>query len=152
VGFAAITHGLLRLDEWRERRRVEGRLAFNSAGVGKDARSDGFVIGVHLVSSASFPIEFDIRDFRTRLGETVPKQLHTPTKLIMPSLGLGWHNDHPIILSSLPKGETVEGFVEFEIFYGVPGRLKYKLQGKKRVIAVFNNEGLLTGSNWQEAG
>lgn len=143
AAFAIMAHGLLRYDEWRLRRRVEDRLAFQSVILGPTIKNDGLTIGLQLVSSAAFPVEFEITKIATRLGNTVPLETSFKiTKFIIPPNGIGWFRDHPIQIQNPPKPGTMEGFIEYEINYGRVGSLTCHLSGKKQVVAAFNEDGI----------
>ena len=152
VIFAAVSSGLLRFDEWRDRRRVDGKLAFGSANVGRDIKGGGFFVGIRLHSSAAFPLEFEVTEVRTRLGDKIPALEHKARKITLPAAGNGWWNDNAIELTSPPRPGTIEGAIEFRVNYGLPGSsLKYCLSGKKQVVAAFSDDGLLTHRTWADA-
>ena len=152
VVFAAVASGLLRFDEWRDRRRVDGKLAFRSVIVGRDIKGRGLIIGLRLHSSAAFPLEFEVTEVRTRLGDKIPALEHKPKKLTIPAGGTGWYNDNPIELINPPRPGTIEGSIEFRVNFGLPGSsLKYSLSGKKHVVAAFNDDALLTEGIWNDA-
>ena len=152
VIFAAVSSGLLRFDEWRDRRRVDGKLAFVSVVVGRDIKGRGLIVGSRFQNSATFSVEFEVTEMRTKLGNKVPALEHKATKVTLPPAGVGWCNDNPIELADPPRPGTIEGSIEFRVNYGLPGAsLKYSLSGKKQVVAAFNDDGLLTQGSWAEA-
>lgn len=152
VIFAAVSSGLLRFDEWRDRRRVDGKFGFTSVIFGRNIKGRGLILGLQFNNSAAFSLEFEVTEVRTRLGDKVPALEHKAIKLAVPATGIGWYNDNPIELDNPPHPGTVEGFIEFRIKYGLPGSsLEYSLSGKKQVVAVFNDDGLLTQGSWNDA-
>ena len=152
VIFAAVSSGLLRFDEWRDRRRVDGKFGFTSVIFGRNIKGRGLILGLQFNNSAAFSLEFEVTEVRTRLGDKVPALEHKAIKLTVPATGIGWYNDNPIELDNPPHPGTVEGFIEFRIKYGLPGSsLEYSLSGKKQVVAVFNDDGLLTQGSWNDA-
>ena len=56
--FAGVTTGLVRFDEWVERRRVKGKLTLSGVNAARDVRGPGLVFGVTLANEAAVPIEF----------------------------------------------------------------------------------------------
>ena len=152
AAFALASHGLLRSDEWRDRRRVEGKLAFASVNVGRDIKGKGIIVGISLKSSAAFPLEFQVTEMRTSLGDKIPALEHKARKVTLPATGAGWFNDNPIEIADPPRPGAIEGAIEFRVKYGLPGSsLKYSIPGKKQVVAAFNDDGLLIQGTWSDA-
>jgi hypothetical protein len=152
AAFAFISNGLLRFAEWRYSRQVQDKFLFHRVNMGRSIHGDGIVIGVEFYNKATFPIEFEIDQIRTRLGDKVPRQNKSrkPSKYVIPPDGVAWYYDYPIQIDP-PSPGTVEGFLEYEIHYGRPSALSYNLVGKKQVIASFNDNGILTGAVWNDA-
>lgn len=150
AAFAFISNGLLRFNEWLYLRRVEDKLTFGSVLVGRSIQNDGIIIGVQLNNCATFPIEFEITEIRTRLGTTVPNKTHKLLNIIVSPNGYGWYYDNPIQLPTPPPA-TLEGFIEYTIKYGKSGALKYSIIGKKQIVASFSNEGLFVNAVWHNA-
>ena len=111
AAFAFISHGLLRFDEWRDRRRIDGKLAFQSIVFGRNIRGRGLILGLRFNNLAAFSLEFEVTEVRTRLGDTVPALEHEATKHTVPATGIGWYNDNPIELDNPPHPGTIEGFI-----------------------------------------
>ncbi|MEI7611041.1 MAG: hypothetical protein WCJ64_26965 [Rhodospirillaceae bacterium] len=150
--FAFATHGILRFDEWRARRLVEDKLAFQTVRVGRSINGEGMFIGVQIKSLAAFPLEFQINEIRTKLNYKVPRETGFElTKFNIPENGSGWFDDHPIRIDDIPKPGTIEGFIEYKINYGRKGALRYCLAGKKQVVVAFNDDGLLSHYSWNDA-
>lgn len=152
AAFAFITNGLLRFDEWRLQRRVEDKLTFSSVLVGRSVSDGGIIVGLQLMNSATFSIEFEMTKLTTRLGTIVPKDTKYNVKNVtVPPHGTGWFYDHPIFIDNPPHPGTIEGFIEYEIKYGRGNVLKYRLSGKKQIVASFDPSGLLTHGAWLNA-
>ncbi|WP_156824813.1 hypothetical protein [Methylocystis rosea] len=142
--FAAVTHGVLRFSELSSRSRVEGKIHAINGTVGKDIKSNCFVVGIMIRNMASFPIEIEFLEIRTKLGNTVPQDSLKNHKFIINPNTITVTNDHGIDLANIPRGSTIEGMVEFKLKYGAKGSaLPYVIEGKKRVVASFNDDGIL---------
>ncbi len=150
AAFSFISNGLLRFDEWLYRRKIQDKLTFGTVLVGRSITNDGYTIGVSLNNSATFPIEFEITDIRTKLGTTVPEKNHTPKTIVIPPKGYGWYNDEVIKLPSTITS-SIEGLLEYSIKYGKPGALNYTMTGKKQIVVSFNSEGFFVGAVWHNA-
>ena len=149
MSLAATFHGILKMDEWIYRTTAKDKMSFAAVRIGQNIKENYVNIGVQVFNSATFPIEFHVADIRTKLTDTVPKLNHTGKSFIVPPNGTGWYDDNMIALVA-PKAATLEGEIEFTLKYGRPGNLKYKLTGKKRVIAPFNDEGVLVNGHWND--
>ncbi|MGD9544982.1 MAG: hypothetical protein AB7U86_12450 [Methylocystis sp.] len=152
VAFGGASGGLLWFGEWLDKRRVEGKLTFSQALVARDIQGNGIVIGARVTSAASFPLEFEVTEIRTRLGTTVPVTQHSSKRFEIPPSGIGWYYDHPISIPNPPKPGALEGFLEFRLRYGrVGSSLPFNLNGKKQIVAEFDKQGIYTNGIWQEA-
>lgn len=141
--FFFIAGGLVTFNEWMYIQRVEDKLIFDAAIVGRDVNDKGLIVGIRLINRARFSIAFEVTDMRTRIGTTVPSKLHQKGKVItIPPEGNGWYYDNSIQVGDLPKSGVVEGEVEYRIVYGKPGCLKYNLSGKKFVVISTNDAGV----------
>lgn len=148
--FGGVSTGLVRLSEWMEKGRVDGKLQFASINVGVDVQGKGFFFGVNLISKAAVPIDVVFEEIRTRIESTVPAQTQFDIKefTIQPE-GSGFMNDHLIVVASPTPPARLHGLAEFKITYGKRGNLKYKLNIKKAVILAFDAEGKIHG-NWND--
>jgi hypothetical protein len=150
--FAAITTGLVKFDEWRDRRRVEGKLAFVSVRAGRNIRGPGVFLGILLTNNAKMAISLKIHDVRTRIGDQVPAASgFTKTEFVMQPGNSLFFDDHIINITAPPRSSTLEGFAEFNIEYGRLGMMTHDLCIKKQVILAFNSEGLLEHASWGDA-
>lgn len=150
--FAMMSLGLVFFSAWRQKLRVEDKLVFHSVSVGRSITDGGLALGIHLQSKASFPMDFDILEMRTRLGTVVPLQRpYQRTRFTIPPEGFGWFHDHSIDISNAPRNGTVEGFLEFKLRYGRGDAMKYQIASKKQVICQFNAEGTFTGAAVNDA-
>jgi hypothetical protein len=46
-----------------------------------------------------------------------------PSTYLIPAEGVGWFWDNAIKIDNPPKPGTIEGYMEYELFYGRSGRL-----------------------------
>jgi hypothetical protein len=152
AAFAFISNGLLRFNEWLYMCRAQDKLMLESVIVGRSISDEGVFIGLRFCSVATFPIEFQVTNIRTQIGDKVPIKPHLPgKKYTVPPKGCGWYNDNVIQVTNPPRPGTVEGHIEYTINYGKPGCLKYAISGKKQIVASFNDDGLLVTAIWNDA-
>jgi hypothetical protein len=150
--FAAMAVGLYYADLELSRRRVKGNLQFHSVRVGRNINGPGIFLGVVFSNTSDFPIEFEVKELRTRMGDRVPAKTGFDVKnVVVGPRAIGWYDDHIIQPDTPPNGGTLEGFIEFTVEYGRPGDLKYELSQKKQATAAFDQGGNLTHASWQEA-
>jgi hypothetical protein len=149
--FGGISTGLVRLSEWIEKGRVDGKLQFASINLGVDVHGNGYFIGVNLVSKAAVPIDVAFEEIRSRIENIVPMQTQFAIKeFTIPPEGTGFMNDHLIVVASPTPPAKLHGLAEFKIKYGKRGNLKYKLSIKKAVTLAFDAQGGLHG-NWNDS-
>lgn len=152
ITFSAISIGLLSFSKWRYRSKVQDKLVFSSVRVNQrtlDNSSEGSMcLGFAVISKALFPIEFKVERLVTSVGNNhSPKKDYTNDSFVIPIKGDGWFDDHSIdIKQKLTTAD--EGVVDFELSYGRPGNLKYKLKQKKRVYFNLSEDGRITTFNW----
>jgi hypothetical protein len=152
VTFAGVTHGLVKFDDWLDRRRVKEKLTVGLVRVGRAMVGPGMRFGIQLDSEAAVPIEFDVVDVATRIADRVPPKMpFDRTRFVIPPRGVGWFDDHMINLGTTPRPGSLEGFLEMTVHYGRPGRLKHQLIIKKRVVLGFNADGLYQVSSATDA-
>jgi hypothetical protein len=153
IMFAAVAHGLVKFDDWFNRRRVKDKLVVGNVRVLRDEAGPGIALGIELHNTAGFPVEFEGVDIRTKINNRVPPSIpyQRSNHTLQPD-GVGQFDDHIIDFGDPPKPGTLEGFVEMEIRYGRPGRLRHTLIIKKHVVIVFNDDGLYANSRAQDAG
>lgn len=150
--FAAMAVGLYFTDLEISRRQIKDRLVFHSVRFGRNINGYGVFLGFMMHNISGFPIELELKELRTRIGDQVPLQTTFPNKniTVYPS-ALGWFDDHIITVKDAPKPGTLEGFIEFKIIYGRPGKLKFDLAQKKQIVAAFDEQGNLGHGSWHEA-
>lgn len=142
--FAAVATGIVRVDEWRTRTRVDDKLAFSTLRVGRMADgSPEMTLGFELRSIAAFPIQFRVEDFRAELqGNYPPHKKFKVDTFVIPPFGHGWFDGHQISLGEeVPKKKSVRGELEFRLAFGRPGRLDSKLYQKSGVAIHFDENG-----------
>jgi hypothetical protein len=150
--FGGVTTGLVRFDEWRDRRRVSDKLNLTNAYVGKEMRGPELFVGVAFANTASVPVDFEVSQIRSRIGTTVPVNPNDGAYGTIPAHGNGWVHDGGIQIAAPPKPGTLEGFVEARIMYGrAGGKRKHELLVKKHLIVAFDGNGLYQGSTWHDA-
>jgi hypothetical protein len=150
--FGGVATGIVRFDEWIDRRSVKEKLAFSHLRIIKNIRGEGFAIGAAFQSSADMPIEFQLESINTRIGDRVPqKRSFDLTRFTIPRRGSGWFDDHIIDVGTPPRPGTIEGFIECMIRYGRAGDPQYDLIVRKQVILSFNTDGLLGSCSWNDA-
>jgi hypothetical protein len=150
--FGGVATGLVRFNEWIDRRSVTSKLTFTEPRIGRDIHGQGIFLGALFHNAANFPIELERQEMRTRLGNTVPaKTTYDVIKLIVPPHGNAWFDDHAIEIASPPNPGTIEGFVECRIKYGRVGDAKLDLAIRKQVVLSFNEDGLLGPCSWNDA-
>jgi hypothetical protein len=153
VMFAAMSTGLLRIAEYTDRDRVNGKLHFHSVRLGHNPlKPSEIIIGVMWVNQARVPIEFHVDHVGTRIGDRVPAStVYAQRTVTVPPGGLGWYDDHAINVATPPAPGTIEGFVEFKIRYGRTGNPSHGLVTRKNVVVAFNEAGSLLGGSATEA-
>lgn len=126
--FAGITTGLVRFDEWRERKRIEGKLHFSEFRVEADVKMD-----------------VDFAQIRTGLEDKVPKlREFKKTRFTVAPHNVVYFDDHSIDIAA-PTPGTLEATLDFVVRYGPVGNLKYTLPVKKRATIPFDENGLPRG-------
>ena len=153
LSFAALATGTYFASLWLHRTRAEGKLVFAAVRAGRNINGSGIFLGMTFSNTAEFPIEFEVRDLRTRIGNIVPakKGYDVRTFTISPN-GIGWFDDHVIELGAgVPKSGSLEGFIEMNISYGRPGKRSFYSTEKKTVIVAFDDNQNLISASWQEA-
>lgn len=150
--FAAMAVGLYHADLEMSRRRIKNVVQFSNVRFGRNINGPGIFLGIAFVNASEFPVEFEIKKLRTRISDKVPAKTTFDVKnVVMSPRAAGWFDDHVIQIDNPPKNGTLEGFIEFAIAYGRPGKLKYDLTQEKQVIVAFDGDGTLARGSWQEA-
>ena len=158
VAFASITVGLLRFDEWRERRRVAGKLVLTDPMIGVRRQSpevgpaSALKFGFNLISKAVFPIEFRIDSIRTHAGNLHnANPIYHLRDLTIPETGTAFFWDDEIAIEHPIIDRQVDCRIETGISYGRRGNLKYALIKKWVLHVKFDENGLPLGiSQWSE--
>ena len=150
--FGGVATGIVRFDEWVDRRSVREKLAFSQLRIVKNIRGEGLAIGAEFQSSADISIEFQLESINTRIGDRIPKKRSFDvTRFTIPRHGRGWFDDHMIDIGTPPRPGTIEGFIECKVKYGRVGNPQYDLMARKQVILSFNEDGLLGPCSWNDA-
>lgn len=144
--FAALTTGLLRLDEWRERAHPGGRLVLEHPifNADIDATPDGpsirnVQLGIGLKNHAIFPLNYRVDYIDTRFIDRVAAE-NTDRKdgLQISAKSERWFRDN-IIHLSIPVPEWVAiGRVRFKVSYWKRPNRVFVLEQRVRVEAKFD--------------
>lgn len=149
VMFAATSTGLVRFDEWRERRRTNGKLHFSGLRVVIATTKPGFCLGVYLKNEAAVTMEVDFTEIRTSLENLVPRKGekgdYKKTRYIVNPHDGVFFDDYPIDVVA-PRNGVLEANVDFRIKYGPIGNPKYSLRVKKRASLLFDQNGVPKGT------
>ena len=151
--FGGVATGLVNLDEWIDRRRIDGKLDFSGIRVGVKSGTNEFRLGVLLHNRAARQIDCEILEWHTRLSNRVPsQQKFTVTHISIPPGGDGWFDDNFIDVGVMPRPGAIDGLLEFKLRYG-PARApkKYDLRLKKQVSLAFDANGTLLPGTWHDA-
>lgn len=146
IMFAAVTTGLVRFDDWRERKRIEGKLRYCQLRVLIATNVNGFCLGIDLRNDSGVPIEVDFAEIRTSLEDKVPKlKEYKKTRYSVAPSSNVFFDDHPIEIAA-PKGAALEAHVDFRVKYGPVGNPKFSLSVKKRAHLPFDQNGAPRGN------
>lgn len=150
--FVLVTGALVLLDFLRERRRVAGKLTLVGVAGSKNVVGEGYVLEIAVLNNASFPVEVDVVERRSKLGNRVPVlSSFEKSGTIIPPRHFGWFSDHAIDIGDPPMPGALTGLVEARIRYGRPGSLKHELTIRQQVTLLFNAQGILTGTGHNDA-
>jgi hypothetical protein len=152
VAFAGISAGLVRFDDWREKRRVDGKIGFVQVRSSADTTKPSVALGALFQSTAAIPIEVEIEEVRTQVDSRVPaNRTFEKTKFTVPPHGNLFFDDHRIEIAQYPRTGTLSGIVEFRLRYGRQGNMKYIFHIKKNTVLTFDAEGRYIGGSWSDA-
>jgi hypothetical protein len=141
--FGGVSNGLVKFDDWRERRRVAGKLGFAKLLVGLSA-SGGINIGFVLINRGAAPIEFEFVEARSRLRNSVPPGMLQAKGQLNPRARAEFYLGAIHGIGDTPKPGEIKGSIEAEIKYGRPGTsLKHTLRVHKGVTLTYNEAGKL---------
>lgn len=155
VMFAAVSHGLLRIDEWRYRNQAKHKLVFHSMKIQKILSNNGAVeairLGYRLENKAMFPIQFEVVELKTSVNNLTPsKTEYENNKISISANGSGWFEDHDIKIPNQITSKTVEGYLRTQLKYGRSGNLKHELNMEKRLYISFDDEGDIKNVEWYD--
>ena len=156
---AGIMTWLVQLDEWRSRNRVEHKLGFVNMRTHLTQNNNTIVaikFGFHMQNRAAFPINFRIENMQTNLNLLNSNQKAYPPSKPYPKTvftispgGIGWFDDHDIILPKNFIGDTTAE-LKCEVDYGKAGRFDHKLEINKYTQIHFNGPGISGGQHWYD--
>ncbi len=152
LGFGGCAAGAFFLSVIVARQRVSAKLGLAGPRFAFDITSKDVILGVSLQSTAQIPLEFEIKEIRTQLGDAYPpSRPFTNTVFNVPPGGQGWFFDHPIPVARGGGHEkTVNGTVTAKIAYGRPGSRKHLLDAKWLVHLRFDETGNSFTATWQD--
>ena len=153
--FAAVSHGLLRIDEWRYRNQAKHKLVFHSMKIHKILSNNGaveaFRLGYILENKAMFPIQFEVVELKTSVNNLTPSKTgFENNKISIYANGSGWFEDHDINVPNQITNKTVEGYLRTQLKYGRPGNLKHELNMEKRLYISFDGKGDIKNIEWYD--
>jgi hypothetical protein len=154
--FAFITHGLVKVTEWRFIRTPEHKLDFIEIAGGFDfdkndaKKVTGVYLGVRLKTNAAFPIEVNLISLNTELGNRVPAKKGPGIKNL--TVGIGgfcFFNDGAIDLSDVDlKNKEIHGRVSFKLKYGAVGNPAFEYKRDIDVTLIFDKDGYYSSFAW----
>lgn len=155
VMFAAVSHGLLRIDEWRYRNQAKYKLVFHSMKIHKILSNNGAVetirLGYNLENKATFPIQFEVVELKTSVNNLTPSKTEYENNTIsIYANGSGWFEDYDINIPAQITNKTVEGHLRTQLKYGRPGKLKHELNMVKRLYIRFDDKGDIINIEWYD--
>jgi hypothetical protein len=132
--FATVVTGMLRYDEWRQRRTPEHKLNYAAANVlfDYDRNDNNEIIGIpraqvviSLINTATFPLSFIVDEMYTSVNSRVNPHPTSPRKgLFQPTSHLQYR-DSPIDMNADVPKQHIEAHAKFTFRYGFSGREKY---------------------------
>lgn len=119
--FAAVAHGMLRLDEWKNLKRVEGKVFVSGLVPAWDFdQNDGkyvlnkFQVGAIIENTSNYPVYYDVDEIFSKIDGRVPKaQVLLNRGDTLPSHTTHTYSDSAIDLGGVEIGDGLEG--EFTI-------------------------------------
>ena len=120
-GFASVAVGLLRITEWIDKNRVEGKLLFIGPIVSRDIDEENRIkalqLGVQLQNSAHFPMSYIVEEIRTSADSTLPRRgtINSWSGVIQPHMHEDF-KDKPIDLAN--HKVSCDCKLEIKIRYG----------------------------------
>jgi len=157
--FAFITHGLVKITEWRFIRTPEHKIDFIEPNFGGNTDKDDpkhikdIFLGARLRSYFGFPLQVDIVKLNTRFDDRVPKVKSPQGKPIDVGMqGTCFFNDEIIDIHDMDlKGKDIRASVDFTVKYGLPSDMRYTYSRSIDVIFCFDKEGILTKHYWHNS-
>lgn len=149
ASFAFVTHGLVKLSEWRELRNPEHKLDFAGPYVGKVPKEDNTAelsairLGFKMVNNANFPLDIKIEKIRTTFGNRHnPDALLSNTNFTVNANSKFHFVDASIDVSDLTlKNANYKANVEFELHYGVKGKKTFAFGKEFSFPLIFDENG-----------
>lgn len=140
VIFAFTVLALNNLSQWMAARTPVGKVNYSVPVIGtipqkfydKSSTSDklqGIRLGENLISAAQFPIDIQLDEIETRIGNRVPSQKTSFATIRVGNGIVAQFVDSMIDLSDMGlESTTLYGHIKTKVSYGHPGKLKYKLE------------------------
>lgn len=151
ASFALTFHGLVKLNEWLYKIRVENKIGFTGILAGEDIITKGISVQIRIESQAEYPIDARIKILSVQIGDKVPLAEDRLIESQIPAYGYGWKNSAPIKIETPPAPGFLEGHIEYIIEYGIQKNFKYQINGKKKIVLNFNFQGIFESIHWHDA-
>jgi len=146
--FGGTTTGILRFDEWRQRRMPQNKLKILPFTFAWDGQKDkrgrttgvkGFVLTLNFSNRASFPLSVVVDEFDCVIeGHTSTNKNLLGTSMTLQAEGDGYFRDSIIQMNNFPL-QNLEGKVKFKARYGRPGREKYEISDELKLLFTFDS-------------
>ena len=152
VAFAMVTLGLNQFSQWRAARTPEGKLQFGPPVVAvkeNEKKGDfpvvqGLKLGLSLVSKAQFPLEAEVEELETQVGDRVPTEKFTKSTMAIGMGGGGGFVSAIIDLAKdISKNAVLPGSIKAKVRYGRPGNLKHEVEKYLYLALTFDERGNL---------
>ena len=160
VLFAAVSTGMLRFGEWRQRNRVEHKIRHMGMRINakqKDDRIASVQFGLNLHNTAAFPLNYRVRDLTTKItlqnGNRIvypPKQEYLNDAITLAPGAIGFFDDHEIPLPPDYHGDNNVAELSCRVLYGRSDRFDHELELKKKTFLHFVGAGISGGQHWYD--
>lgn len=152
VSFAMVTLGVNQFSQWQAAKSPEGKLQFGVpvVAVKENEKKDdfpavqGLKLGLTLVSKAQFPLEAEVEELETQVGNRVPtEKLFEGTMSIGMGGGGGFTSAIIDLAKDISKNVVLPGSIKAKVRYGRPGNLKHEIEKYLYLALKFDERGNL---------
>jgi hypothetical protein len=159
AAFAFVTHGLVKITEWRFIRTPEHKLDFIEPNVGAvydktdERKITDIYLGIKLNSGAAFPMNVEVDKFKSKFNNIVPAVPGPKIrKLTVGISGSCFFNDGLIDIRGIDlKDKEIRSSVSFTVKYGIPGNVIYTYSRSIDVIWAFDKNGYYKSHVWSNS-